>query len=155
MYDLLEKEGLSRLPVPKDPPGNEDLKSFVFGTEDLLRNDKLMVLIHGSGVVRAGQWARRLIINDNLESGSQLGYIRKARALGYAVLVLNTNDNFRFVEGKKRAIPVSVMRKSDNLMIRKGRKMNNCSSHFMVLGKRRSFSARGNCMEGLHPARRC
>jgi hypothetical protein len=35
----------------------------------------------------------RLIINDCLDNGSQLPYIRKAKALGYNVLVLNTNDN--------------------------------------------------------------
>ena len=28
--------------------------------------DKLMILIHGSGVVRAGQWARRCVISENL-----------------------------------------------------------------------------------------
>jgi hypothetical protein len=28
------------------------------------------VLIHGSGVVRAGQWARRLIVNNNLGEAS-------------------------------------------------------------------------------------
>ena len=38
-----------------------DPKSFVFQSDDARTNkDKLMVLIHGSGVVRAGQWARRL-----------------------------------------------------------------------------------------------
>ena len=39
---------------PNDP------SSFIFASEDALSNpDKLMILIHGSGVVRAGQWARR------------------------------------------------------------------------------------------------
>ena len=28
-------------------------------SDDAMTNDKLMILIHGSGVVRAGQWARR------------------------------------------------------------------------------------------------
>jgi hypothetical protein len=36
--------------------------SFVFESEDARSNEeKLMVLIHGSGVVRAGQWARRCV----------------------------------------------------------------------------------------------
>ena len=40
---------------------SEEPQSFVFQSEDALSNQqKLMVLIHGSGVVRAGQWARRL-----------------------------------------------------------------------------------------------
>jgi hypothetical protein len=34
-----------------------------------------------------------LIINENLEVGSQLSYIQRARANGYAVIVTNTNLN--------------------------------------------------------------
>ncbi|KAJ1531847.1 hypothetical protein ONE63_000498 [Megalurothrips usitatus] len=102
VYDLLSNEvGLQKWPVPK----GGDPSSFIFATEDALTNpDKLMVLIHGSGVVRAGQWARSLIINDNIKSGTQIPYIERARALGYAVLVLNTNDNVRVV-GDER-IPI-------------------------------------------------
>ncbi len=35
----------------------------------------------------------RLIINEGLEIGSQIAYIRRARAAGYAVIVTNTNLN--------------------------------------------------------------
>ena len=35
----------------------------------------------------------RLIINEGLEIGSQIEYIRRARAAGYAVVVTNTNLN--------------------------------------------------------------
>ena len=35
----------------------------------------------------------RLIINEGLEVGSQIEYIRRARAAGYAVIVTNTNLN--------------------------------------------------------------
>lgn len=35
-------------------------KTFIFASKDIFENkEKLLVLIHGSGVVRAGQWARR------------------------------------------------------------------------------------------------
>ena len=52
---------------------------FVFMSENALTTtDKLLILIHGSGVVRAGQWARRLIINDCLDSGTQIPYIQRA-----------------------------------------------------------------------------
>lgn len=54
-------------------------KSFIYMSEDALTNqDKLLVLIQGSGVVRAGQWARRLIINEDLDSGTQIPFIKKA-----------------------------------------------------------------------------
>jgi len=127
VYTLLEEEGkLMRIPVPLDDDKMEtqdeeeekeedgataagedskeselEPKSFIFVSDDYKTNkDKLMVLIHGSGVVRAGQWARRLIINDDLDKGTQLPYIKRAREEGYAVMVLNTNNNVVNFKGK-------------------------------------------------------
>lgn len=93
VYNLLEKKcNLNRLSVPSDAKDEES--TFVFGSKDLYTNsDKLLVLIHGSGVVRAGQWARRIIINDSVKKGTQVPYIEQAMKEGYAVLVMNTNDN--------------------------------------------------------------
>ncbi|XP_054842274.1 cotranscriptional regulator FAM172A isoform X2 [Eublepharis macularius] len=77
-------------------------RSFIFMSEDAMTNpDKLMVLIHGSGVVRAGQWARRLIINEDLDSGTQIPYIKRAIEEGYGVIVLNPNENYIEVEKTK------------------------------------------------------
>ncbi|XP_015121334.1 FAM172 family protein homolog CG10038 isoform X1 [Diachasma alloeum] len=108
VYELLEKEGLKRLPVPKDSDAPLELRSFIFADDEAFTNKKLMILIHGSGVVRAGQWARRLIINDNLNSGTQISYIRKAKQLGYGILVLNTNDNHRIINGHSEEIKGSA-----------------------------------------------
>ncbi|XP_062830303.1 cotranscriptional regulator ARB2A isoform X3 [Anolis carolinensis] len=83
-------------------------KSFIFMTEDAMTNpDKLMVLIHGSGVVRAGQWARRLIINEDLDSGTQIPYIKRAIEEGYGVIVLNPNENYIEVEKTKAQVQLS------------------------------------------------
>lgn len=89
IYKFLEtRAGLEKHVV------DEDTGEFVFISKDFSRNDeKLLVIIHGSGVVRAGQWSRRLIINDGLEQGSQLPYIKRAVDRGYSVLVMNTNQN--------------------------------------------------------------
>ncbi|XP_064609750.1 cotranscriptional regulator ARB2A-like [Liolophura sinensis] len=105
VYELLEKEAnLKRVHIPVDASEGE-AQSFIFMTEDALTNpDKLLLLIHGSGVVRAGQWARRLIINDNLKSGTQLPFIKRAVDSGYGVIVFNTNEN-RIRQGDK-FIPV-------------------------------------------------
>lgn len=52
---------------------------FIYLSPDALSNpSKLLVLIQGSGVVRAGQWARRLIINQDLNSGTQIPFIERA-----------------------------------------------------------------------------
>ena len=37
-------------------------RGFVFYSNDAFDCDRLMLIIHGSGVVRAGQWARRFVI---------------------------------------------------------------------------------------------
>lgn len=49
----------------------------------------------------------RLIINDSLESGTQIPYIKKAKKAGYAVLVMNTNDNYRIMKKERVFIKVS------------------------------------------------
>ncbi|XP_074057490.1 cotranscriptional regulator ARB2A isoform X4 [Macrotis lagotis] len=83
-------------------------KNFIFMSEDAMTNpDKLMVLIHGSGVVRAGQWARRLIINEDLDSGTQIPFIKRAMDEGYGVIVLNPNENYIEVEKTKSQVQLS------------------------------------------------
>ncbi|KAJ7369912.1 hypothetical protein OS493_035485 [Desmophyllum pertusum] len=58
IYQLLEEEvKLKKHDVPVDAKEDES-KSFIFLSDDAMTNDKLIILIHGSGVVRAGQWAR-------------------------------------------------------------------------------------------------
>uniref|UniRef100_A0A803XYL3 ARB2 cotranscriptional regulator A n=1 Tax=Meleagris gallopavo TaxID=9103 RepID=A0A803XYL3_MELGA len=108
VYGLLEKEcHLKKITLPVDATENEP-KSFIFMSEDALTNpDKLLVLIHGNGVVRAGQWARRLIINEDLDSGTQIPYIKKATEEGYGVIVLNPNENYIEVEKTKAQVQLS------------------------------------------------
>ncbi|XP_053611254.1 FAM172 family protein homolog CG10038 [Plodia interpunctella] len=90
IYHLLEtQENLVRLTVPE---GSSE-GTFIFVSKDYDKKDVLMILINGSGAVRAGQWARSLIINDCLDMGTQIPYIQKAQSKGYGVMVLNTNDN--------------------------------------------------------------
>ena len=59
MYDRLENDlGLRKLLVPQNGAAPEN--TFIFATPDIYTNtERLLILIHGSGVVRAGQWARR------------------------------------------------------------------------------------------------
>ncbi|XP_055317002.1 FAM172 family protein homolog CG10038 [Sitodiplosis mosellana] len=99
VYQMLLDIGLHKIwvPSPETPKS-----SFVFGTKtDFANTKKLLFLIHGSGVVRAGQWSRSLIINQSTDHGTQIPYIKRAIELGYDVLVTNTNHNSR-IEGPKR-----------------------------------------------------
>jgi len=67
--------------------------SFIFTSQNLATADFILMIVHGTGVVRAGQWSRKLIINEGLTIGSQIEYIRRAEQAGYAVIVTNTNYN--------------------------------------------------------------
>ncbi|XP_063368131.1 cotranscriptional regulator ARB2A [Cydia amplana] len=93
VYHLLEaQENMMRLPVPSDSKLSSG--TFIFATKEYETKDILLLLLHGSGAVRAGQWARSIIINENLDKGTQIPYIKRAVAKDYGVLVLNTNDNY-------------------------------------------------------------
>jgi len=108
VYGLLETQGKLKkhyLKCKDEEDHSNRLESFVFMSDDIMTNsEKVLILIHGSGVVRAGQWARRLIINENLDTGTQLPFIERARKEGYAVVVTNTNDNYRIINNKKKFI---------------------------------------------------
>ena len=41
----------------------------------------------------AGQWARRLIINEDLDKGTMLPFMAHARETGLGLVVMNTNMN--------------------------------------------------------------
>ncbi|ESO90049.1 hypothetical protein LOTGIDRAFT_64460, partial [Lottia gigantea] len=110
VYDLLEKEtNLKRYYIPVNAEDDEP-KSFIYMSDDALTNeDKLLLIIHGAGVVRAGQWARKLIINNDLEKGTQLQYIKAGIKQGYGIIVFNTNLNKVTLNGEDIPIRVSPL----------------------------------------------
>ncbi len=69
------------------------LKNNIFVSGNWNTAEKLMLLIQGSGAVRAGQWARALCMNESLETGSQIPYIQQALLEGYGIIVFNPNLN--------------------------------------------------------------
>jgi len=99
VYQMLLDIGLHKIYLPSPHTENS---SFVFGTKTSFKDTKkLLILIHGSGVVRAGQWSRSLIIEQSIEHGTQIPYIKRAMQLGYDVLVTNTNNNYRYENGSE------------------------------------------------------
>ncbi|XP_014885536.1 cotranscriptional regulator ARB2A homolog [Poecilia latipinna] len=108
VYELLEKKcNLTKAFLPVGATDDEP-RSFIYLSTDALTNpNKLLVLIQGSGVVRAGQWARRLIINQDLDSGTQIPFIMKAMEEDYGVMVLNPNENYLEVEKSAKDSPIN------------------------------------------------
>ncbi|XP_053276323.1 cotranscriptional regulator FAM172A homolog [Pleuronectes platessa] len=124
VYELLEKKcNMTKRFLPLDAT-DEEPTSFIYLSPDALSNpSKLLVLIQGSGVVRAGQWARRLIINQDLDSGTQIPFITRAIEDGYGVMVLNPNENYREVEKPAGSNPLpSASEHSDEPAEKKERK---------------------------------
>lgn len=60
-YVSKEKYYITLLIHQVDAEVGED-QSFIFVSKNAFEtDDKLIIFIHGTGVVRAGQWARRLV----------------------------------------------------------------------------------------------
>jgi len=94
---LLEEEAqLKPMWLPRGVEPGEGCTIFV--SQGYECAEKLFLIIQGSGRVRAGTWGCNLCINDSLEHGTMLPYLRMATALGYGVIVFNPNENR--VEGK-------------------------------------------------------
>lgn len=67
-------------------------KCNIFVSDDFDSNTgRCLVLIQGSGAVRAGVWARGVCVNEGLVLGSILPMIEFAKATGQSVIVLNPN----------------------------------------------------------------
>lgn len=67
-------------------------KVNIFLSDDFYTNaGRCLVLIQGTGAVRAGQWARSLCVNESLTMGSMLPMLEFAKATGQSVIVFNPN----------------------------------------------------------------
>lgn len=105
IYNRMKQAGLKK--VYLNP--NDLFSPFVFATRTNFSNSlKVLILIHGNGETRAGQWSRRLIINHSLNKGSQLPYIKQAKQSGWDILVMNTNDRHRYYNGRWNQITGSA-----------------------------------------------
>eukprot|EP01094_Clydonella_sp_ATCC50884_P023062 TRINITY_DN5431_c0_g2_i3.p1 TRINITY_DN5431_c0_g2~~TRINITY_DN5431_c0_g2_i3.p1 ORF type:complete len:274 (-),score=80.16 TRINITY_DN5431_c0_g2_i3:273-1094(-) len=89
---MKEQHGMQEVLIPMEAAADEG-RGNIFHSADVLENtDTLLLIIQGSGAVRAGQWARALCINDSLNTGSILPYLKEAHARGWATVVMNPNQ---------------------------------------------------------------
>ena len=73
----------------------------ILTTKDFKTNPKCLILIQGTGVVRLGQWARSVCINENLNLGTMIPYVDKAIKDNYSVIIMNPNERKDFKTEKK------------------------------------------------------
>lgn len=80
------------VPFKNDMTDSSYAKAPIFVSADWKDNTKrALVLIQGTGEVRAGVWSRKAMINESLNCGSMLPQIKFAVANGMACLVMNPN----------------------------------------------------------------
>ena len=106
IYGLLKSQaGLNEVRVPINAP-DPRITSPIFLSPDALTNpDVLMILIIGSGAVRAGMWARALCINNDLKLGTQLPYLEEAKKRNWGSIVLNPNETKAVVYKEHKDTP--------------------------------------------------
>lgn len=92
--------GLKEVWIPEnDPYRKRGPKVNIFMSQEFLKpttqnsGRHALVLIQGTGQVRAGMWTRSVCINDCLEIGSMLPQIEWAVSNKIPVLVMNPNYN--------------------------------------------------------------
>ena len=100
---MVDAYGLSEVWVPENrhvsAQFHDKPKANIFMSPEFLdenraeenRGKRALVLIQGTGAVRAGIWARSVCINESLELGSMLPFIDLCRNLSIPVLVMNPN----------------------------------------------------------------
>ncbi|RGB31756.1 Arb2 domain-containing protein [Rhizophagus diaphanus] len=93
--ELVKQYNLIRKIIPVELKEDDNIaKSRIYISDDAQECQTLLLLIQGSGVVRPGQWARQVIINDSLELGTMFPYIRKAQELKWGIVIFNPNENY-------------------------------------------------------------
>lgn len=86
---IMKEMGLLECWIPQVNPSVN-----IFMTQDFYSNTaKVLLIIHGKGQVRAGQWSRKICVNESLDSGSIIPYLNSGISLGYSILVANPNLN--------------------------------------------------------------
>ena len=82
--------------------GGSGPKNNIYVSEDFTTNsEKCLVLLQGTGAVRAGVWARSVCINENLMLGSVFPMLQFAKENNFSVIVLNPNMSVDPISGAK------------------------------------------------------
>jgi hypothetical protein len=98
------EEGLVETQIPEDG-------APIYHTKGAFNSpEKLLVLIQGTGRVRAGMWSTRVCAYSGLSAGSALSGIKEAKARGMEVVVLNPNDERNSMFTKRYKTNIGMVR---------------------------------------------
>ena len=103
-YKILSEFDLLPMFIPLNPekefrnlkdfldPDNDIAQCQIYCSEDFFTNPKCLIIIQGTGAVRVGIWSRQICINDCIEHGSMISYIKTAKEKKYSLIILNPNE---------------------------------------------------------------
>ena len=103
-YKILSEYDLLPMFIPLNPekefrnlkdfldPDNDIAQCQIYCSEDFFTNPKCLIIIQGTGAVRIGIWSRQICINDCIEHGSMISYIKTAKEKKYSLIILNPNE---------------------------------------------------------------
>ena len=118
---MTEQYGLEKksIPFPKDMTDKDYSTAPIFVSPGWKNNTKYaLILIQGTGDVRAGLWARSVCLNESLEMGSMLPQIKYAVENGMECLIMNPNY-FEDSNGNAVDPRINTMEKHCNYVFKK------------------------------------
>ncbi|CAJ0828843.1 8803_t:CDS:10, partial [Entrophospora sp. SA101] len=84
--------GLQKILLPINAT-KDDIHSKIYVSPDYLENDKMMIFIPGTANM-IGCWSRRVMIDVSINDGSMISYVKRAREMGFSVIIVNPNEVF-------------------------------------------------------------
>ncbi|CAJ0911903.1 14953_t:CDS:2 [Entrophospora sp. SA101] len=84
--------GLQKILLPINAT-KDDIHSKIYVSPDYLENDKMMIFIPGTANM-IGCWSRRVMIDVSVNDGSMISYVKRAREMGFSVIIVNPNEVF-------------------------------------------------------------
>jgi hypothetical protein len=102
---IINDYGFERVFIPDD---EAEISTSFLVTSDWQTNTKLLVVVQNAVGAMMGIFSRSICFDNGLSKGSMLPYIAKAKADGYAILILRANTNSVSVQPDETKAPTKV-----------------------------------------------
>jgi serum/glucocorticoid-regulated kinase 2 len=102
---IISEYGFERVFIPDD---EAEISTSILVTSDWQTNTKLLVMVQNAVGAMMGIFSRSICFDLGLSKGSMLPYIAKAKADGYAILILRANTNSVSVQPDVTKAPTKV-----------------------------------------------
>lgn len=102
---IINDYGFERVYIPDD---ESEISTSFLVTSDWQSNSKLLVIVQNAVGAMMGIFSRSICFDVGISKGSMLPYIGKAKADGYAILILRANTNSVSVQPDPTKAPTKV-----------------------------------------------